>query len=110
MSSSELVSNKIDVLSLTISSTREFPLKGKDQNHCPPCTDEFQSAVLILTNHFFTKQAKLTRRSTVLSLPVKLEFPASMFPSSLDQVSQISFLLAARGQQFFEPTNMTQVD
>jgi hypothetical protein len=44
----------------------------------PPCTNLFRSAAFDIANiiYFFTKQATLMRRSTVLNLPLQLVFPA----------------------------------
>ncbi len=66
---------------LFISSTREVLLKGKAQYSWPPCTKWFNQLLFILQIlfTFFTKQATLMRRSTVLSLPPQLVFPASAF-------------------------------
>jgi len=51
---------------------REVILKGKTQYSWPPCTNEFKSSHFYIENifSFFTKQATLLRRSTVLSLSI----------------------------------------
>jgi hypothetical protein len=62
---------------LTIAQTRETLLKGKVQYSWPPYTTYFRSAAFDVANitYFFTKQASLMRRSTLLSLPLQLVFP-----------------------------------
>ncbi len=57
--------------------SREPLLNGKDQYGWPPWTNTFRSAAFDYAKniYFFTKQATLMRRSTVLSLPVQLVFP-----------------------------------
>jgi hypothetical protein len=56
----------------------EVLLSGKTQYSWPPCPN-FGSAQFYIKSfifHSFTKQATSTRRSTVLSLPFQLVFPA----------------------------------
>jgi hypothetical protein len=57
---------------------KESFLKGKDQYNWPPLDQLF----LILKIKFliFTKQAILTRKSTVLSLPIQVELTLSYIP------------------------------
>ncbi len=62
-------------------STITEPLqKGKDQYSWPPCTNLFRSAPFYIENFIYPpyKQATLTRRSTVLSLPFQLVFPGTL--------------------------------
>ncbi len=60
-------------------------LKWKAQYIRPPFDNSFRSTVLDSANivFFFTKPAILIRRSTVLSIPFQLVFPAEM--SGLDE-------------------------
>ncbi len=55
--------------------------KGKFQYSWPPCTYWFRSATFDITNiiYFFTKQATLIRRPTVLSPPLWLVNPAAPY-------------------------------
>ncbi len=67
-----------------LASTREVLLKGKAQYSWPPCINQFRSAPFILKILLTssTKQATLMGRSTVLSLPLMLVYPAStLLPS-----------------------------
>ncbi len=54
--------------------TREVLLKGKAHYSWPLCTNQFRSAPIY---DFFTKQVTSMRRSTVLTLPPHLVFPAN---------------------------------
>jgi len=60
------------------SPTTKYLLKGKAPYGLPPCTNYFRSAPFYIEHiiYLFTKQATLMRRSTVLSLPSQLGFPA----------------------------------
>jgi len=53
-------------------------MKGKAKYSWPPCTKKFESAAFEIENiiYFLTKWASLMSRSTVLSLPPQLVFPA----------------------------------
>ncbi len=64
---------------------KHFLLKGKTQYSWPPCTNQFRLAALDIGKiiYIFTKQATLTRRSTVLSFPLQLVFPALAFSAGL---------------------------
>ncbi len=79
-SSLMLRQNELECLS------REPLLKGKARFGWPPCTNSFRSAgfILKILLTFFTKQAALVRRSTVLSLSLLSVVPvlslASFFP------------------------------
>ncbi len=53
---------------------RESSLKGKDKYSWPPCTNKFKYSWEVLFS--FTLQAALTRRSSVLSLPMQYGFLA----------------------------------
>ncbi len=68
-------------------------LKGKAQYNSPPCPNKLRSAALDTTNiiYFFTKQATLMRRSTMLSLPLHLVFPSTIMkrPNLQNEVSKI---------------------
>ncbi len=57
----------------SLGESRELLLKGKDKCSWPPCTKKFKSAAFHNENiiYFFTKEAILFRRSTVLSLPLR---------------------------------------
>jgi hypothetical protein len=57
--------------------TREVLQKGKAQHSWPPCTYYLISAALDNASiiYYFTKQATLMRRWSVLSLPLQLAFP-----------------------------------
>ncbi len=50
----------------------------KAQYNSPPCSHQFRSAALDIPNiiYFYTKQATLMRRSTIVSLPLKSVFPS----------------------------------
>jgi hypothetical protein len=60
---------------------REPLLKWKAQNNWPSCANRFRSAAFGSTNfiYFIKKQATLVRRSTILSLPLQLVFPAVIY-------------------------------
>jgi len=66
-------------------SVRESLLKGTTQCCWPPCTKQFGSTSFDIANmiYFYTKQATLMMRSTVLSLPLQLMFPDLVFIVSL---------------------------
>ncbi len=65
------------VIGLRVCSSTEVFLNRISLYSLPPCTNQIRSAPFYIENiiHFFTKQAILMRRSTVLSLPFHLVFP-----------------------------------
>jgi hypothetical protein len=60
--------------------SKELLLKGKAHNNEPPCTNQLKSMAFDIAKSkhslFFTKQAILMRRSTILSLHLLLVFLA----------------------------------
>ena len=78
--------NLINYLRLKLTKARKLASQGA------PCTNQ----LLYIENYFFTKQDTFMRRSTILSLPSQLVFPACTHHGTW-QGSQCSFLVFTPG-------------